>query len=243
MTARLIAGLCLLVSGAYAQGDTEIYYVGLLRPAAERKLLSREDGERLQAAHMAHIRKMAEDGYLVAAGPFEDTPITISGIFILKAASLEEARRIARQDPTIVEKRNTIDVHPWRGPAGIGEEYRRLHQADPKTPEGMGLHPIVFIRPGPKWNSQGPGNASDLVNGMTTSSQILGRAINGMRRTGKLVAGGPVEGEDDLKGILIFDRISLKVAMQAVSEQLELQNGMMKAEYHEFYSAAHVFPW
>ena len=236
MTGRLLAGVCLLAAQAYGQAETDLYYVAFLRPAPERKLLSREDGERLQAAHMAHIRKMANDGNLVAAGPFEDTPVTISGIFVLKAASLAEARRIAREDPTVVEKRNMIDVHPWRGPAGIGEEYRRLHKADPKTPEGMGLHPIVFIRPGPNWSKGG-------ADGLQTGQQELERAIDGLRRTGKLVAGGPIQGEDDFKGLLIFERIPLKAAIQAVNEQLNLGGGVVKAEYHEFYSAAHVFPW
>lgn len=236
MRLRLFAGIFLLAIQAFAQANTELYYVAFLRPAPDRRLLAREDGERLQAAHMANIRKMAADGILVAAGPFEDNPVTISGIFIMKAASLDEARRIARQDPTVVEKRNTIDVHPWRGPAGIGEEYQRLHKADPKTPENMGVHPIVFIRPGPNWSKRSGGEP-------TTGQQMLEQAIDGLRRAGNLVAGGAIQGEDDFKGLLIFQRISLKTALDALKGQPGMDSGVLKAEPHEFYSAAHVFPW
>jgi uncharacterized protein YciI len=234
----LVAGL-LLASLALAQADTELYYVGFLRPAPKRTLLSREEGEKLQAAHMAHIHKMADDGNLVAAGPFEDEPVTISGIFIMKAASLQEAQRIANQDPTIVAKRNTIDLHPWRGPAGIGQEYSRLHKADPKTPEDMGVHPIVFLRPGPNW-SRGVTEALDFP---MTGPQVMEGAVRALKQEGKLVAAGPIEGEADFKGLLIFGRIPLAEAKEALEKHLFMPAGVVKPEYHQFYSAAHVFTW
>jgi uncharacterized protein YciI len=66
---------------------------------------------------MANIHKMADDGVLVAAGPMDDQPTTtISGIFIFKVASLAKAQHIAQQDTTVIEHRNSIDVHAWRGP-------------------------------------------------------------------------------------------------------------------------------
>jgi len=68
---------------------------------------------------MAHIQKMAKDGILIAAGPMGDTPTTISGIFIFKAASLDEARSVASQDPTVVEHRNTLDIHPGAPPKAL----------------------------------------------------------------------------------------------------------------------------
>jgi len=222
---KALAALLLLAAMASAQPDTALYYVSFLRPAADRPTLAKEDGERLQSAHMAHIRKMAADGYLVSAGPFDDTPTTISGIFIMKAVSIEEARRIANQDPTIAARRNTIDVHSWRGPKGIGDEYFRLHKADPKAPEGMGLHPVAFLRPGPGWK----GNELEIDH-----------VVNGLKANGKLVAGGRIEGEPDFKAILIFSRIPLKDAMQLMTTAA---GDPFIPEFHQFYSAAHVFPW
>src|SRR6185295_9291874 len=80
---------------------TDLYYVVFLRPNPARTRLGPEDSQRLQAAHMANINAMGASGVLVAAGPFGDTPPTISGIFIFKVASLAEARRIAALDPTV----------------------------------------------------------------------------------------------------------------------------------------------
>jgi uncharacterized protein YciI len=234
----LVAGL-ILASMAFGQADTELYFVGFLRPAPNRTLLAREEGEKMQAAHMAHIEKMGSDGNLVAAGPFEDEPVTISGVFILKAASLQEAQRIANQDPTIVAKRNTIDLHPWRGPSGIGEEHRRLHKADPKTPQNMGVHPIIFLRPGPNW-SRGVTESLDFP---MTGPRVVESAIQALRQEGKLVAAGPIEGEADFKALLIFARIPLAEAKEAVEKHLFMPSGVVKPEYHQFYSAAHVFTW
>ncbi len=77
---------------------------------------------------MANIQKMGRDGILMAAGPFEDTPATISAIFVFKMNSLPAAKALAAQDSTVLEHRNTVDVHAWQGPEGTsGDEYFQLH--------------------------------------------------------------------------------------------------------------------
>src|SRR5690349_15542430 len=101
-----------------AQTATAPYYLVFLRRDPQRKTLSKEEGERIQAAHMANIGRMAKEGILVAAGPFEDEKPTISGIFVFKTDSLEAAKRIAGEDPTVVEHRNSVEVHAWHAPAG-----------------------------------------------------------------------------------------------------------------------------
>lgn len=190
--------------------------------------LSKEEGERIQTSHMANIFKMAEDGRLASAGPFDDTPTTISGIFVMKATSPEEAKRIANQDPTVVEHRNTIDVHPWQGPVGIGDEYFRLHKADPKMPEGMGPHPLVLFHPGPNWK---PGTTA------------VAESIIALRSAGQLVAAGPLDAGDPLKALLIFQRIPAADEIGAIEELPAVKAGILKPEHHIFWSSAHVFPW
>src|SRR5690242_9915868 len=98
---------CLSAQPAAQRSRPAPYYVVFLRPDPARQTLSKEDGERMQKDHMANIRKMADAGVLVSAGPFEDQVRTISGIFVLKADSLERAQEIAAQDPTVVAHRNT----------------------------------------------------------------------------------------------------------------------------------------
>jgi len=64
--------------------DSELRYVVFLRPDPDRKTIPLEERQRIQDAHMANIKMLASEGVLVAAGPMEDTPTAISGIFIFK---------------------------------------------------------------------------------------------------------------------------------------------------------------
>ena len=67
---------------------------------------------KLQEAHMAHIRHMAETGKLLVAGPFTDDG-DLRGMFVFRASSLEEARALAEQDPTVKAGRLILEWHPW----------------------------------------------------------------------------------------------------------------------------------
>ena len=59
-------------------------YVAFLRPDPAHLPLSVEDRRRIQGAHMANIQRLADEGTMAAAGPMEDRPATISGIFIFR---------------------------------------------------------------------------------------------------------------------------------------------------------------
>ncbi len=210
MTRRLL--LAAILTLPLAAQTTDTYHIVFLRPSPERKALPKSESDRIMAAHMANIHAMADRGVLVAAGPFGDTPTTVSGIFIFKTASLDEAKRISAQDPTVVEHRNTVDGMTWTGPKGIGEQYKGLHAADPKTPEDMGIHPFVLLRGVP-------------------SSSDLGR----LRADRKLLADGPLADAGEFRYLLIFARIADDEARRLVPADLA-------PEFHRWWSAAHVLP-
>lgn len=231
--ARLLIALAL---AAAAQETTSLYYVVFLRPDPARKPLSKEEGERIQNAHMANIHKMAEDGLLAAAGPFENDPPPVSGIFVMKAKSLDEARRIAGEDPTVREHRNTIDIHPWRATAGIGDEYFRLHKEHPETPENMGVQPLMILTRGPKWQG------ADIEQRTVLLANHLSY-IEELHRAGKLAAAGNVERDPDMIGIVVFHRIPIEEARQAMAEDPAVKAGLVSIEAHRWWSSDHVLPW
>lgn len=127
-----IAIVILVILGiAYSQkqeasGQRQFFFVFLERPANAPQL-DKEAAEKLQAEHMANIKKMYAENRLVMAGPFgENTPLR--GIFVLTASSLEEAKNWANEDPAVKAGRLMVDVRgPWR------IEPEAIHHVDKET--------------------------------------------------------------------------------------------------------------
>lgn len=225
------AGLGLPAKGQphSAASPSQVYQVVFLKRNPARTPLSKEEGERIQAAHMANIHAMADRGVLVSAGPFEDTPSVISGVFFFNSATAEEARKVAEADPTVVEHRNTVEVFSWHGPVGLGAEYRRLHKENPATPEDMGVHPFLILRRAGK-------GLDEAV--MAKHSAYWA----GLRASGKVLAAGAVDGDASAVGLVIFDRIADAEAAKLAAEDPAVSGGLLTVEAHRWWSAAHVFP-
>ena len=66
------------------------------------------------ACHMANMEKMAKEGKLVAAGPFEGG----GGIFIFNSTSVEEVKSWINDDPGVKAQRWNIEVLPFTIRAG-----------------------------------------------------------------------------------------------------------------------------
>ena len=112
MMLRIVLGLA-CAAGLWAQElEMTTYYMAFLRRPANAPQLTKEQGEKLQEAHMAHIRKMAETGKLLLAGPFMDDT-ALRGICVFKTATMEEAKALAAQDPAVKAGRLVLEWHPW----------------------------------------------------------------------------------------------------------------------------------
>lgn len=85
----------------------------ILRPDAPQ--LDEEAAAALQDAHMAHLAKLHEAGYLLAAGPLFDDEFR--GLSILNVGP-EEARALVEQDPAVRAGRFSVKVIPWMIPGG-----------------------------------------------------------------------------------------------------------------------------
>lgn len=224
-------GLGILAAGQVVAESqpTRVYYIVFLKRDPARKSISKEEGERIQSVHMANIHAMADRRVLVAAGPFDDTPSVISGVFFFTTSTIEEARKVAEADPTVAEHRNTIEVMAWRGPVGIGDEYRRLHKEKPETPEGMGVHPFVILR-------RSRNTLDEAV--MAKHREYWAR----LRSDGKVVAHGTVEGDPSAVEIVIFHRIPDSEAASLVGADPAVSGGLLSFEAHRWWCAANVFP-
>lgn len=92
-----------------------------------------EKAQALQQAHMKNIRKMAEAGHLVLAGPFRDDG-EMRGIYVFAVDSVEEAEQLTATDPAIQAGSLVMELHPWYGSAAlmkVNEVHARIAKDSP----------------------------------------------------------------------------------------------------------------
>ena len=209
-------------SAAPGQPAASFFFVLLKRPANAPQI-SREDGNKLQEAHMTNIRKLYEEHKLVIAGPFMDDG-TLRGIFVLKADSLDQAKEWANSDPAIKAGRLLAEVHgPWMiRPQGI-------HETD--TPNTLEKYSLMLVHQGDKWDPKSP-VPQDLV------KQHLSYLI-GLMQQGKLALAGPFHDDGELKGIFIYS-VPMDEAMKLEAEDPMVKDGFFKIEGHPWATAKGV---
>jgi uncharacterized protein YciI len=95
------------------------YVFAFLKKGPNRNLDSAEKAE-LQNAHLKNIKRLAEEGKLVLAGPFFGDG-NIRGIYIFNVATLEEARQLTETDPAIAAGSLEMDLIKWYGTAALLE--------------------------------------------------------------------------------------------------------------------------
>jgi uncharacterized protein len=74
--------------------------------------------DEIQAAHLAFLNDMRQQGHLVLAGPFQDQEDETKRGFGLYRRGLEETRRLTEQDPAVKAGRLAVELMTWLTPKG-----------------------------------------------------------------------------------------------------------------------------
>lgn len=93
------------------------YVIAFLKEGPNRNQNSIRAAE-LQRAHLDNIRRLAEEGKLVLAGPFMDRD-EVRGLFIFDVQTVQEARELTETDPAIQAGRLAMELRPWYGSAAL----------------------------------------------------------------------------------------------------------------------------
>lgn len=104
--------------GADEYGMRRYTLVNLESGSVERS--DADEQARLQSAHLAHIRALADSGQLVLAGPYLDEA-SPRGIFILAVEDMEQARSLVEADPAVQAGLLNVSLRPWYGSAALME--------------------------------------------------------------------------------------------------------------------------
>lgn len=96
-------------------GDTvytmKMYYMVFLKEGENRNQDPKEAAE-IQQKHLAHIDWMADEGYVIMAGPFADKG-EVRGILVFNAKTKEKVEELANMDPAVKAGRLEVEIHPW----------------------------------------------------------------------------------------------------------------------------------
>jgi len=68
--------------------------------------------EKIQAEHLANIKRLVDEEKLIVAGPFLDDK-DLRGIFIFDVETEEEVRDLVETDLAIKTGRLRYEIHPW----------------------------------------------------------------------------------------------------------------------------------
>jgi uncharacterized protein YciI len=99
--------------------DLESFELVVLRRPADATEYDEPTLDRIQAEHLAYLAALREAGHIVTNGPVLDHPDgSVRGLTFFRVGSLEEARRLAEDDPAVRAGRLVVDVMTWLCPAG-----------------------------------------------------------------------------------------------------------------------------
>ena len=104
---------------SYAQDENKMpefnlkqYYFVMLTRGENAEKIDSVRLNKLMVGHLNNMKKMAESGKLIIAGPFGDDGYW-RGIFIFDVKSKEEVIELLKNDPAIQAGRLAYEIHPW----------------------------------------------------------------------------------------------------------------------------------
>jgi uncharacterized protein YciI len=121
---RLSVFLILISHAAIAQPKN--YTIVFLNKKADAEQITKEKQDELMKGHMANINRLAKEGKLLAAGPFDGG----GGLFVFNTTSIEEATLWVNTDPAVQANRWRVEILPFIPRAGlicpVGEPYEMV---------------------------------------------------------------------------------------------------------------------
>lgn len=93
-------------------------YVFVLLKTGDKKIEDEKERAKIFEGHFANMNRLAEEGKLVLAGPFDGVE-GWRGMFIFDVKTIEEAKKLTETDPVIVSGIMKAEYHTYYGSAAI----------------------------------------------------------------------------------------------------------------------------
>jgi len=102
------------------------YVFCMLKTGPNDTKITGKERDDLFAGHFANIKRLAGEGKLALAGPFDKNDHGARGLFIFNVETVDEAQALVATDPTIKAGIMVADLVPWYGSAAL-MEVNRIH--------------------------------------------------------------------------------------------------------------------
>lgn len=93
-------------------------YVFVLLKTGDKKVEDEKERAKIFEGHFANMNRLAEEGKLVVAGPFDGVE-GWRGMFIFNVKTVEEAKKLTETDPVIVSGIMKAEYHTYYGSAAL----------------------------------------------------------------------------------------------------------------------------
>ena len=91
----------------------KMYVLCILKTGPKDAEIKGKERDEIFAGHFANIGRLADEGKLTIAGPFEKNDKGYRGLFIFNVATVEEAQKLVETDPAFKAGVFIADMTPW----------------------------------------------------------------------------------------------------------------------------------
>jgi uncharacterized protein YciI len=189
-----------------------------LNKKTDKAELPEEEVKKIMDGHMANINRLAKEGKLIAAGPFDGG----GGIFIFKSSSVDQVRDWVSTDPGVQAKRWNVEMLPYYPKVGsvctVTEpyqmvEYKFIRYTPQVTKDNISQQPDLFRK------------HHEYLKQLRSSAHVITEATFGESEGGILVVNGDLTNEVIEKdpavsqGLLVAEVKKLWIAKGAFCEK------------------------
>jgi len=103
------------------------YVLVILKNGPKYDSVKGDERKAIFNGHFANIGRLAKEGSLLVAGPFDDPSGDWAGLFVFNVDSVEAAQKLTETDPTIKAGVFIGEFHKWYGSAAM-MEIGRIHK-------------------------------------------------------------------------------------------------------------------
>jgi len=175
--------------------------------------------QKLQAAHLAHLTKLGNEGHALIAGPIGGGG-DLAGIVMLKAATADAALALQAEDPSVKAGRLRIEMVSYMSPANW------FTFGPVKDAQAMRSFVFGFLKLGAGAKALDP-VAIDGHLAMLWS----------MRQAGTLIAAGPAVNAGDRAGVFVLAVDSVDKARALFEQEPSVKSGLFTLEMYRWSAA------